>query len=108
MPGEHFCHAVGCGRRVEPKLHMCPTHWLMVPKPVQKLIWYHYRQGQEVDKNPSIDYICTAFVSISCVAIQEGKPLPTMIPRVDFSEFLKAGCQTVEKAPKVSNKKAEL
>lgn len=50
----------------------------MVPKAVQDLIWAHYRPGQEIDKDPTIDYICVAFVSISCVAFMEGKPLPTM------------------------------
>lgn len=72
----HHCHAVGCSAEVPPKLHMCPAHWRMVPKAVQKLVWKHYRAGQEVDKNPSIDYLATAFVSISCVALKEGKPLP--------------------------------
>jgi hypothetical protein len=53
----------------------------MVPKLVQDLIWKHYRPGQEVDKQPTVDYICTAFVSISCVALLEGKTLPTMAAR---------------------------
>jgi hypothetical protein len=48
----------------------------MVPRAVQKLIWLHYREGQEIDKTPSVDYIATAFVAISCVALLEGKPLP--------------------------------
>jgi hypothetical protein len=59
-------------------MHMCLAHWRMVPKVVQDLIWRHYRPGQEIDKQPSIDYLCTAFVSISCVALKEGKPLPSM------------------------------
>lgn len=57
---------------------MCFKHWRMVPKPVQDLIWKHYRKGQELDKRPSLSYICTAFVSVSTVALQEGQPLPSM------------------------------
>src|SRR5208337_1807731 len=75
---EHHCHAVGCSQSVPPKMHMCPKHWYMVPADVRSLIWKHYRPGQEIDKQPSIDYIATAFVSISCVALKEGKPLPTL------------------------------
>jgi len=45
---------------------------------VQDLIWKHYRPGQEVDKRPTIEYIATAFVSVSCVALKEGRPLPTL------------------------------
>ncbi len=78
---EHQCHAIGCSTPVQPKMHMCLKHWRMVPKLVQNLIWKHYRPGQEIDKQPSLDYIVTAFVSISCVALKEGQPLPTMIAR---------------------------
>ena len=73
----HHCHAVDCDIAVPPKMHMCLKHWRMVPKAVQELIWKHYRPGQEIDKKPTIDYIATAFVSISCVALKEGKTLPT-------------------------------
>lgn len=73
----HHCHAMGCEAKVAPKLHMCRKHWYMVPLEVRSLIWKHYRPGQEIDKNPSVEYMATAFVAISCVALQEGKPLPT-------------------------------
>jgi len=52
----------------------------MVPRLVQNLIYHHYREGQEIDKQPSTEYLCVAFVSISTVAIQEGRTLP-MFPR---------------------------
>lgn len=73
----HYCHAEGCEIEVPPKMHMCLTHWRMVPKAVQDLIWKHYRVGQEIDKRPTIEYIATAFVSVSCVALKEGRSLPT-------------------------------
>jgi hypothetical protein len=50
----------------------------MVPKAIQTLIWKHYRTGQEIDKKPSIEYIAVAFVSVSCVALKEDKPLPLL------------------------------
>lgn len=74
----HHCHAVDCPVEVPPRMHMCSKHWAMVPHPVQGLIYKHYRKGQEIDKKPSTEYICTAFVSISCVALIEGKPLPKL------------------------------
>lgn len=72
----HHCHAIGCETEVPPKLHMCLAHWRMVPKLVRDLIWVHYRKGQEVDKRPTTEYLAVAFVSISCVALKEGKELP--------------------------------
>lgn len=75
---EHLCHAEGCEIAVPPKMHMCLKHWRMVPKAVQDLIWKHYRTGQEIDKRPSIEYIATAFVSVSCVALKEGRTLPSL------------------------------
>lgn len=80
----HHCHAVDCDKEVPPKMHMCLTHWRMVPKAVRDLIWHHYRAGQEVDKAPSTEYIMTAFVSISCVALKEGKELPSLKHKVDL------------------------
>lgn len=75
----HHCHAVGCSEAVAPRMHMCLKHWRMVPEAVQRLIWKHYREGQEIDKQPSVEYIATAFVSISCVALREGKTLPKIL-----------------------------
>lgn len=73
---QHTCHAIGCETEVPPKMHMCLMHWRMVPKLVQDLIWKHYVPGQEINKNPSIEYIATVFVSISCVALKENKGVP--------------------------------
>ena len=72
----HHCHAIDCPIEVPPKMHMCQKHWRMVPKVLQDLIWYHYRAGQEIDKKVTIAYLATAFVSISCVALKEGKEPP--------------------------------
>lgn len=36
---------------------MCYPHWVMIPADLRRLIWRHYRKGQEVDKNPSAEYL---------------------------------------------------
>ncbi len=56
MP-EHLCHARGCYKEVPPKLLMCLRHWKLVSRPTQRLIWKHYRTGQEVDKRPTLEYL---------------------------------------------------
>lgn len=53
----HHCHADGCQKEVPPKMFMCLKHWRMVPKTFQNDIWKHYRPGQEIDKNPTNDYV---------------------------------------------------
>jgi len=53
----HFCHAKHCGNPVRPELFMCLRHWTLVPADLRRLIWRHYRKGQEVDKNPSLEYL---------------------------------------------------
>lgn len=53
----HTCHAIGCDIPVPPKMFMCRTHWYMVPKHDRDLVWMLYRGGQEVDKNPSHEYV---------------------------------------------------
>ncbi len=78
MANTHHCHAVDCTQAVPPRMHMCLRHWRMVPKALQNLIWHHYREGQEIDKKPTAEYIATAFVSISTVALAEGKPTPKL------------------------------
>lgn len=39
---------------------MCPGHWYSVPTRLRKLIWHYYRPGQEIDKDPSQEYLCVA------------------------------------------------
>lgn len=60
MDTTHFCHARYCGKPVRPDLFMCYTHWTLVPADLRRLIWRHYRKGQEVDKNPSAEYLDVA------------------------------------------------
>lgn len=36
---------------------MCRPHWFSLRKPMQRAIWREYREGQEVDKQPSKRYL---------------------------------------------------
>lgn len=76
----HVCHAVGCNVAVPPRMFMCSPHWYKLPKVYQNVIWHYYRPGQEIDKEPSLDYIAVAFAGIACVAIQEGRTPPRFVP----------------------------
>lgn len=58
---------------VPPKLLMCAKHWKMVPFPLQQLVWKHYRRGQEIDKNPSAQYLEVMRKAIEAVAAEEAR-----------------------------------
>ena len=57
---EHTCHWPGCPRPVAPKLWGCREHWFRLPKHLRDAIWASYSSGQEIDKNPSEDYLAVA------------------------------------------------
>lgn len=59
-PTEHHCHWPGCERKVPPAMWGCYTHWLRLPKVLRDKIWAAYRPRQEIDKNPSAEYIAAA------------------------------------------------
>jgi hypothetical protein len=67
----HTCHADGCKVAVSPKLFMCASHWAMVPHPLQREVWKHYRPGQEVDKKPTREYLAVTARARAAVAAQE-------------------------------------
>lgn len=75
----HRCHARGCRREVAPSLLMCPVHWRMVPRHLQRAVWQHYREGQEVDKRPSAAYLEAAAAAIAAVAELSGTETSTRI-----------------------------
>ena len=57
---KHLCHAPGCKVEVPPKIFMCLPHWRRLPAKMRREIWACYRPGQEVDKNPSLEYLQAA------------------------------------------------
>jgi hypothetical protein len=68
----HTCHAASCSVLVPPKMFMCKKHWFMLPKHLRDSVWSEYREGQEIDKNPSLEYILTTAWCICYVADKEG------------------------------------
>lgn len=68
----HHCHAVGCNKRVAPKLLMCAAHWRRVPAKWKELVWRTYRAGQEVTKTPSKPYLFVQGVVVAQVAFFDG------------------------------------
>lgn len=53
----HLCHAPGCKLSVPPRMLCCRPHWAMIPKEDQALVWALYRDGQEISKDPSREYV---------------------------------------------------
>lgn len=70
-PVPHLCHAMGCRTEVAPRFLMCARHWRLVPKHMQLKVWKHYRKGQEIDKQPSAEYLDAAKEAIDSVAISK-------------------------------------
>jgi len=57
---DHTCHWPGCNVQIPPKLWGCKSHWYMLPENLRNKIWKTYRPGQELTKDPSIEYITVA------------------------------------------------
>jgi hypothetical protein len=68
---DHHCHAQGCATAVPPKLFMCPKHWRMVPKILQRQVWANYVPGQEISKTPTSQYLDVTKRAIAFVASVE-------------------------------------
>jgi len=43
---------------------MCRPCWRLVPKPLQDEVWKHYKAGQEINGQPSRDYVAAARAAI--------------------------------------------
>jgi hypothetical protein len=71
--GPHKCHAEACTKAVPPELLMCPRHWYKVPVHIRRMVRCFYRKGQEVDKQPRLDYLLWAKKAVDAVAIAEGR-----------------------------------
>ena len=56
----HLCHWPDCPIEVPPALWGCREHWFALPPVIRSRIWRHYRKGQELDKNPSQEYLAVA------------------------------------------------
>jgi hypothetical protein len=71
--GQHTCHAEACTTAVPPKMFMCRSHWYQLPKAMRDKIWELYTPGQEVRKDPTMEYLEHAQACIDFVAAKEGR-----------------------------------
>lgn len=54
----HDCHwPGGCDVETAAAQFCCYKHWRMIPRYLQQKVWAAYRIGQEVDKNPTREYM---------------------------------------------------
>ena len=61
---QHACHWPTCTEEVPPSQLMCRLHWYALPRAIRREVWRTYRKGQEVDKNPSPEYLAVARVAL--------------------------------------------
>ena len=70
---KHPCHAIGCEVDIAPKLLMCPAHWRLVPRALQRAVWDTYVERQEIRKDPSDEYMVAQRAAVEAVAKREGR-----------------------------------
>lgn len=56
----HNCHWPKCGKEVHPRLFCCLMHWRQLPAEIRGRIKGAYREGQELDRLPSREYVTAA------------------------------------------------
>ena len=57
----HRCHWPTCITPVPPRMWGCKKHWAMLPKDLKARLWAAYVKGQEVNKDPTVEYVQIAF-----------------------------------------------
>lgn len=50
----------------------CRRHWFALRRSTQQAIWREYRQGQEIDKKPSLRYLAVQRFAVSELARRDG------------------------------------
>jgi len=48
----------------------CRVHWFALPKELRDAIWREYRNGQEIDKRPSLAYLAVQRLAYSRLAFK--------------------------------------
>lgn len=71
---EHLCHRPNCGKPVPPRLVVCSGCWFLLPLPLRNAIWKFYRPGQEIRKDPTLEYIAALKACLQWWS--ENAPLP--------------------------------
>lgn len=63
----HYCHVPDRQKIVDPKFLMCSRHWNQVPQKLKQLVYANYRNGQEIDKKPTEEYLRVARLALDSV-----------------------------------------
>lgn len=61
---DHTCHATCCKVSVPPKMFMCREHWFSLPRSYRDAILRAYEPGQEITKDPSMEYLRVARAAV--------------------------------------------
>lgn len=69
---EHHCHALGCKSACPPEYLMCGHHWRMVPMPLKRNVYRHYRAGQCEDMQFTGRWLVAASHAIAHVGVMTG------------------------------------
>lgn len=83
--------AQDCPKRVPPRLLFCGAHWKLVPKKLQALVWRVYKDGQEIRKDPTREYLWVQRTCVALVAMREGKIDAASSIIVDLTVMLARG-----------------
>lgn len=78
---------------------MCPDHWSQVPAALRESIRSTYRAGQELDKQPSEEYLAFAAAAIADVAHKEDRRRRRELPRRAPSKPMQLALFDVGSAP---------
>ena len=69
----HRCHAQECPTEVAAEVFMCPPHFAMVPASLRDSLKQTMPSGQEIDDNPSAEFLAFATAAIAEVAHKEAR-----------------------------------
>jgi hypothetical protein len=70
---KHVCHAPECHIEIPRSMLMCKKHWVMVPLPIQKRVYKHFRVEQLRNEKPTIDWMWAASDAQTAVAHKLGR-----------------------------------
>lgn len=65
----HVCRSPYCEKEVHPRNFCCPEHWRQLPLDVRIRIKAAYREGQEMDRCHSREYIDATAAAIRIMGV---------------------------------------
>lgn len=69
----HPCRAQDCPAELPTEVFMCPQHWSKVPAALRDSLKQTMQSGQEIDDNPSAEFLTFAKAAIAEVAHKEAR-----------------------------------